>query len=149
MLVAARELPDGGVHIGGLDAQGFHIPIGQRGLLHPADGRPQALARLQGQCNVFAYREFGDDAFGLTVFGAQGQPQLDGGGGRVHAHDLAAQHNLARIATVQAKQQACQLGTARAQQAAQAHHLAAADAQVDRFHMATAVQGLGLQPFRL
>src|SRR3990167_3632445 len=109
LLVAAREQADGLVHTLGLDAQQLHIALGQRRLLVAREKFAHAHAGLQRQRNVLAHREFGHDAVGLALFGAQGQAMADGVHGVCELHHLPVDAQSAPVGLLQAKQQARQL----------------------------------------
>ncbi len=74
----------------------------------------ESHARLQRERDVFAHRQFGDDAAVLAVLGAEPQAEPQRIGGIVELRGFAIDADVARVARVEREQQARELGAARA-----------------------------------
>ena len=72
LLVAAGQVADDGVRVGGADVERLDV-LGDQLVLPPAGDRPRpAAAGLQREHDVLAHRQVADDALGAAVLGAEG-----------------------------------------------------------------------------
>ena len=114
LLVAARELADGSLDAGSLHAERRHQLLRDLSLLGQRQEFAEPHARLQCERDVFAHRQFGDDAAVLAVLGAEPEAELQRIGGIVELRGLAIDADVARVALVEREQQARELGAPRA-----------------------------------
>ena len=148
LLVAAGELADGGLGVGGLDAQRQDVLLGQRLLLAPGNEAQDAAFGLQRQHDVLAHRQLGDDGLGLALFRAIGHVGPHGIAWGCEVQRAALQHEAAGVIAVGAEEQAGGFGAARAQQAGQAQHFPRPHLQADGQHLPTPRQAFGLEQHR-
>src|SRR5205085_12085308 len=89
LLVAARKLAYLLLRARSLDAEPPHETFDHLTLLRARDDTHLAHLRKRRERQVLAHRQFGDDAFGLPVFGEEGEACVNRVAGRAHVERAA------------------------------------------------------------
>ena len=153
LLVAARQLRDRRVDVGGLDAERLDVVLGD--LLPGAratGSRAACRPGLQRQDDVLAHRQLGDDAFVLAVFRAERRCRAAiASRGRVEAHAACRRRASSPLsACVERRTAAAPARCGRSRAGRRGRDLALVQRQIDRLQRAArGPRPRGLQQRRL
>lgn len=142
LLVAAGQVLDELVRVGGADVELLHILVDDLVRFLLRDRLEHAANRLQGDEDVLTHRQVADDAFVSTVLRGVGDAVLQRGVRIVDGDTVAVELVGAGFGLVRAVEQTSEFGASGAEQSRETHDLAGVDVEVGRLDGALAARAL-------